>query len=133
MNREIIEREVTQAAAAFVQAFDALDWEPFADCFAEDASIFMPFPGVMQRLDGWDAIAAVFKPFFDKKRSERDAPPYLDLQPLDLMINVLDARAALVTFHLSNKTAWSRRTVVFQKRGSSWLIQHLHASNVNLD
>ena len=132
MNKENIKHEVVQAAESFLAAFDALDWEPFAASFAEDASIFMPFPDVVQRLDGWHAIAGVFKPFFDQKRGERDAPPYLDLEPLDLAVDVVGTNAALVTFHLSSDTVWSRRTVVFQKRDDLWLITHLHASNVKL-
>ena len=127
-----ITTEVKAAVTAFLTAFDALDWEPFAACFAPDATIFMPFPDVIQRLDGWEAAAAVFQPFFAKIRQTRNAPPYLDLQPRDLHIQPINNSAAIVTFHLYDGVTWSRRTAVFEKRNGRWLIVHLHASNVRV-
>ena len=41
-----------QAATAFLEAFDNLDWEPFSRAIAPDATVFMPFANVIRRLDG---------------------------------------------------------------------------------
>lgn len=132
MNKHPQLNQIKEAAQSFLTAFDALDWEPFQQCFAPDATIFMPFPDVVRRLDGWEAIAPVFQPFFVKVRAERSGPPYLNLQPLDLAVQGVDDMA-VVTFHLQDAGVVSRRTAVFQRRNGRWLIVHLHASNMVIE
>ena len=121
---------VQQAIAAFLTAFRHLDWEPFLAAFAEEATLFFPFPDHPQRADGKAAIAAIFHPFFARLRQQRPAgPPYLTLEPSDLQITHL-GESALVTFHLHDPGVLCRRTLFFIKQNDVWLIRHLHASNV---
>jgi hypothetical protein len=61
-------------------------------------------------------------------RSNRKGPPYLDIAPKDVKIQMADD-VAIMTFHLGEGGA-SRRTIVWQNRHGKWLIIHLHASNI---
>ena len=58
-----------------------------------------------------------------------EEPPYMLLDPLDLVIQ-LYGDAALATFHLIDGDALSRRSFVLAKRAGDWKIVPLHASNV---
>lgn len=121
---------VQQAIAAFLIAFRNLDWAPFLAAFAEDATVFFPFPDHPRRANGKAAIAAIFQPFFDRMRQQRPTgPPYLTLEPCDLEITQL-GESALVTFHLHDPGILCRRTLVLTKQNDVWLIRHLHASNI---
>lgn len=121
---------VQQALTAFLIAFRNLDWEPFLAAFAEDATVFFPFPDHPRRADGKTAIAAIFQPFFAQVRQQRpNGPPYLTLEPCDVQI-VQQEESALVTFHLHDPGVLCRRTLVLIKQNDVWLIRHLHASNV---
>lgn len=121
---------VQQAVEAFLTAFRTLDGEGFLAAFAEDATVFFPFPDRPRRADGKAAIAAIFQSFFDRVRQQRPTgPPYLTLEPCDVEI-VQQAESALATFHLHDPGVLCRRTVVLVKQNDAWLIRHLHASNV---
>jgi len=47
-----------------------------------------------------------------------------------MQVRLLGDASAVVTFQMSNAMRIARRTLVLQKRGDSWYIVHLHASNV---
>ena len=120
---------IQRAAAAFIEAFNNLDWERFRYCFSDDATIFFPSRSgdSPHRANGRDEIEARFKPGFDEIRKSKPNPPYLNIEPKDLKIQML-RDGAIVTFHLDGDDSVGRRTVVFQKRKGKWLIVHLHAS-----
>lgn len=121
--------DVQKAVVAFIEAFNNLDWEKFRLSFTDDATVFFPFPQVPRRAAGRAEVEAVFKRFFDAGRKQKPAPPYLNIEPKDVRIQMLKD-AAIVTFHLDGDDAVGRRTVVFQKQGNRWLIAHLSASSV---
>ena len=120
---------VQRAAAAFIEAFNNLDWERFRYSFSDDATTFFPSRSgeSPRRANGRDEIEARFKPGFDEIRKSKPNPPYLNIEPKDLKIQML-RDGAIVTFHLDGDDSVGRRTVVFQKRKGKWLIVHLHAS-----
>lgn len=121
---------VQQAVEAFLTAFRTLDGECFLAAFAEDATVFFPFPDRPRRADGKAAIAAIFHSFFDRVRQQRPTgPPYLTLEPCDLQI-VQQGESALVTFHLHDPGMLCRRTLFLIQQHNVWLIHHLHASNL---
>ncbi len=120
---------VQGAVEEFLQAFDALDWERFRQCFAPEAMVFFPFDSQPRRAQGSEAVEAVFKRFFDEVRTHAAGPPYLHLTPHDLTIQVWQD-IALVTFHLDRTSGVGRRTVVMQRQAQQWRIIHLHASNI---
>jgi len=121
--------DVQAAAAAFVEAFNNLDWEKFRLGFTDDATVFFPFPQAPQRASGRAEVEAVFKRFFDEGRKRKGAPPYLNIEPKGMQIQVL-GDAAIVTFHLGDDDTVGRRTLVYQNQKGRWLIAHLHASSL---
>ncbi len=76
-------------------------------------------------------VEAEFKRFFDEVRTRAAGPPYLNLVPLDVAIEVWQD-VALVTFHLDRPPTMGRRTLVFQRQGQRWRIVHLHASGISV-
>ncbi len=118
---------VQRAAAAFIEAFNNLDWERFRHSFSDEATMFFPSQSNPRRANGRDEIEAVFKPYFDEIRKRKPNPPYLNIEPKDLKIQML-RDVAIVSFHLGGDDSVGRRTVVFQKQKGKWLIVHLHAS-----
>lgn len=119
---------VEKTAEQFVEAFTNLDWERFRRFFAADATVFFP-PSARspRRANGKAEIEAVFRSVFDNARKQKSSPPYLNIQPKEMKIQML-GDVAIVTFHLEDPDSLGRRTIVFQKRGGQWLIVHLHAS-----
>ena len=111
---------VEQALTTFVSALNDLDLARLNACFLEDAPIFMPWGGHRQT-DFWADQ-------FDEWRAERDGPPYLNTQPVDLQIQRF-GETAIATFHLEHdpKTL-GRRTIVLARTPEGWEIAHLHAS-----
>ena len=111
---------VEQALATFVDAFNDLDRARMAACFLDDAPIFFPWGG--HRTVGF------WTEQFEAWRVERDGPPYLNLQPSDLLIQ-RHGDAAVVTFHLEHDPeTLGRRTLVLVQTPAGWKIAHLHAS-----
>jgi len=121
---------IRQVVERFLAAFRDLEWTPFLAAFAEEATVFFPFPDQPRRADGKGAIAATFQPFFVRIREEHpEGPPYLMLDPDEVAIH-LTGNMALVTFHLTDPGVLCRRTLVLEQQDDQWLILHLHASNV---
>ena len=120
---------VRKAAEAFLEAFNNLEWEKFSRSFSDDATVFFPFSQVPRRASGRAEVERVFKLFFDELRKRKPGPPYQNIVPQEVMVQMLGG-AAVVTFHLGGGESVSRRTLVFQKQKGEWLITHLHASSV---
>lgn len=122
--------EVKETTEQFLKAFINLNWERFSGFFAADATVFFPpsarFPG---RANNKRELEAVFRTVFENARKQKSSPPYLDIEPKDLKIQML-GDMAIVTFHLEDPDSTGRRTIVLQKQGERWLIVHLHASNI---
>ncbi len=121
---------VQKAAEDFIEAFNNLDWEKFSRSFSDDATVFFPFPQVPRLANGRAEVEEVFKSFFDQLRKRKSEPPYQNIVPKDVNVQVLKD-AAIVTFHLGVDDPLGRRTVVFQKQKGKWFIVHLHASVIS--
>lgn len=123
------EQEVKKTLAAFIQAFDNLDWENFRTAFADDATVFYP-RAVPNRADGRAEFEHSFRQVFEQIRAGRTTGPYMDIQPRDLKIQIA-GDLAIVTFHLDDRPGFiNRRTIVLKKFPARWKIIHLHASEV---
>jgi ketosteroid isomerase-like protein len=123
------QEEVRKTLADFITAFDNLDWEKFRNAFADDATVFYPreFP---DRANGRAEIETKFQPVFEQIKARKATAPYMDIQPRDLAMQILDD-TAIVTFHLDDRTGFvNRRTVILHRTPSGWKIIHLHASEV---
>lgn len=120
--------EVLAAAESFLSAFSNLEWEPFHSSFSPSATVFLPFREPWRKEDREEA-AAFFRGFFDQIRTAAEGPPYGEIVPEDLRIQML-GDAAVVTFHLPGTGTVGRRTLVFGREAPDgpWRIVHLHAS-----
>jgi ketosteroid isomerase-like protein len=128
------QKAIEQALTVFAKAFDDLDWPAFRACFASDATVFYPVPQLAKRVDSATQFSQAWLAVFAeiKKNSGRTTPPYMDLQPRDVRIDVLSPDVAIATFHLVRDNAVSRRTLVWKKFPEGWKIVHLHASNLTV-
>jgi ketosteroid isomerase-like protein len=124
------EAEVRRALAQFLQVFDQLEWEQFTAFFADDATMFQPRKFV-RRANDKSEIESEFRQIFDDIRGSQTKPPYMDLQPRDLRIQMLGDDVAIVTFHLDNHPGLlNRRTLIWQHFKTGWKIVHIHASEL---
>src|SRR5258708_29268991 len=117
------ESEVRQTLSDFIKAFENLDWERFRAAFADDATVFYPraFP---HRADGRAEFEQTFRRVFEEIRAGRTKGPYMDLQPRDLKIQIVED-VAIATFHLDDRTGFlNRRTIVLHKTANGWMIIH---------
>jgi uncharacterized protein (TIGR02246 family) len=123
---------VQELTSRFLKAFEDLDMPRFIACFTEDATVFFPTPEPPERFEGRRAIESHFQKVFEaiRKSSGASGPPFHRLVPEDLLIQILDPHAAIVSFHLRNSERIARRTLVLAKVAGRWRIAHLHASNV---
>jgi ketosteroid isomerase-like protein len=120
---------VRKAAEAFIETFNNLEWERFRRSFSDDVTVFFPFSQVPRRASGRAEVEGVFKLFFDDLRKRRPGPPFQNIVPQEMTVQMLGS-VAVVTFHLGGGDSASQRTLVFQKQKGEWLITHLHASSV---
>jgi hypothetical protein len=123
------EADVREAVAKFIRAFDDLDWEHFRLAFDDNATVFYPraFP---ERANGRAEFEKRFKIVFNEIRTGKTAPPYMDIQPKEMEIQLFGP-VAVATFHLDDRARFlNRRTIVLHKSGKGWKIVHLHASEV---
>ena len=130
----VADREVEQALGVFLTAFDNLDWVAFRECFAPDASMFHPAAPNLKRIDSPQEFEQAWLGVFAriKKTSGRNVPPYMNLHPQDVKIQLLSQDIALVTFHLVDGNMLNRRTIVFRRDAGRLKIIHIHASNLVL-
>jgi ketosteroid isomerase-like protein len=126
--------EIRQTLTAFLTAFDNLDWPAFSRYFAAGATVFHPAPPNEKRIDSPQEFEKAWLGVFAriKKASGRSAPPYINLQPQDLRIQLLSPDVSLVTFHLVDGPTLSRRTIVLRHESDGWKIVHIHASNLKM-
>lgn len=122
-----------RAAVEFLAAFDSLQWEEFRAYLADEVTMFFPFPEVAARADGRVAVEAMFRRFFDARRSARaraGRPLVQGLAPRDLRVQVAGPAAAVVSFHLGADSTPARRSLVLRRTDSGqWRIIHWHASS----
>ena len=121
---------VAETTAAFLQAFDSLDWTGFVAHLSDSVDAYWPRGDTPERLRDRAAVEGRFRTFFDQVRASRPGPPYLHLAVSDLSIRIL-GDVGLVTFELSDvPDTLGRRTLVFRRDPTGWRIVHLHASNL---
>ena len=118
---------VFQRMSSFVNDFINLKWESFRENFAEDITVFLD-GDTTTLVQGKKGVEKLFKSLFDAVRSKKKDPPYLDISPKNMVIQVMD-KTTIVTFHLDKGSYISRRTLVWYKTNMGWLIVHIHGSS----
>jgi ketosteroid isomerase-like protein len=114
----------------FIEALNAADVKALAGFFAPDATVFFPLASLPLRLEDRGQITAAFGAFFEAMRAREPGPRYMNLAPEDTRVQFVDD-VAVVTFHLKGEQMISRRTLVLRKLSGTWVIVHLHASNLS--
>lgn len=115
----------------FIESLNTTDVKALAALFAPDATVFFPLAAMPLRLENKEQITAVFAAFFDGVRTREPGPRYMKLAPEHTRVQFLND-VAVVSFHLKGEQMISRRTLVLHKISGTWLIVHLHASNVQI-
>ncbi|HET8773904.1 MAG TPA: nuclear transport factor 2 family protein, partial [Thermoanaerobaculia bacterium] len=116
--------EPVAAMRGWLDALNALDETRVVAAFAEDATAFFP-TATAERVDGRDAIAAVFHEYFKGNTKKTN------IVPEDLRVQ-RSGDVAAITFNVHNPSAVARRTFVWRRGAGGWRIVHLHASNTPL-
>jgi len=108
---------VEAVLARFVRVFNDLDWNAFAACFADDATVIAPFPDQPRMVVGKAAFEQAWRPVFERGRTRFPGPPYLNIDPKDIEVQPLGSDACLVSFHLEGlmgSPRLHRRSIVFE-------------------
>lgn len=126
---------VAQTARAFLVAFDSLRWEPFAEFWSLNATVFLPDAESPHLLIGRTQVLNYFQTLFDDVRNAaKTTTPNLGIVSSihDLRIHLVAPTTALVTFELGRGNRPGRRTTLWQWDSSSraWQLVHLHASTL---
>jgi ketosteroid isomerase-like protein len=111
--------------AAFLRAFSQLDLDVMRDCFAPEATAFLPAEHQLTRLQGSGAIGQALEAVLAGVRATGATSMALD--PEDVVVQEW-GDTAVATFHLRGAHL-ARRTVVLRRQATRWQIVHLHASN----
>jgi ketosteroid isomerase-like protein len=134
--------EIERTLASFIHDFNNLDMEKLSTYFSNDATTFPRV--VMSSKSSRDITLSdylrqegagpdmIMENFASQLKAQISGPPYMRLEPKDVVIQVFD-EVAIVTFHLLSEVRLSRRTFVFIREDNVWKIIHIHASNVHLD
>jgi ketosteroid isomerase-like protein len=113
---------VERALATFIDAFSNLDRPRVEACFTPDATVFNAYGG-MRQIGFWCDE-------FDAWRATRPGPPYLRIEPTDLIVQDC-GEVVIASFHLHTEpNVERRRSIVLARQPDGWRIVHLHASNV---
>jgi ketosteroid isomerase-like protein len=127
------ENELRNSLSGFIQAFDNLDRDRFADYFADSATLFQP-RRFGSRAENKEEILSQFREIFETIRGKQTQPPYMEIQPRNLRIQMLADRVAIVTFHLDDRPGvLGRRTMIWEREKNGWKIVHIHASEVTIE
>jgi ketosteroid isomerase-like protein len=117
---------VRAAMVEFLDALSALDVARMSGDFADDITAFVPSAQV-DRVEGKAAVTEIFRAFAERGK----AGPRTTSVPDDMRIEV-SGSLAVVHFmvHDAPPKPTRRRTFVWRKVGSRWLISHFHASDL---
>ncbi len=121
---------VQNVLGGFIEALNTADVKALAGFFAPDATVFFPLASLPLRPEDRGQITAAFGVFFEAMRAREPGPRYMNLAPEDTRVQFVDD-VAVVTFHLKGEQMISRRTLVLRKLSGTWVIVHLHASNLS--
>ncbi len=111
----------------FMDALNALDAGGMARSFADDITAFVPLAQA-DRVQGRQAVTGIFQKFVERTKS---TTPRLNLTPEDMEV-VVSGDLGVVSFNIREPAVTRRRTFVFVRSGSTWLIRHFHASDFPL-
>jgi ketosteroid isomerase-like protein len=117
---------VHKAMTGFLAALNELDVPRMSADFADDITAFVPSAQI-DRVEGKAAVTAIFSAFAERGKTA----PTATSVPDDMRIEV-SGSLAIVHFmvHDAPPKPTRRRTFVWRKVGTRWLISHFHASDI---
>jgi ketosteroid isomerase-like protein len=117
---------VRAAMAGFLAALNALDADGMVAFFTDDVTAFVP-TAQPDRVEGREAVGKIFRDFVARTKA---TTPRLHLVPEDLQAEA-SGDLGMVTFNIrdAETRVVRRRTFLFRRVGSRWLICHFHASD----
>lgn len=124
--------EAHAAAQGFLAAFDSLQFDRFRGYFADEVTMFFPFPQFPARVNGREAVEEVFGDFMTAAREGRVSagrPTVLGITARDLILQMVTHDVAVVSFHLGAEDTPARRSIVFGNTPTGWKVVHWHASS----
>ncbi|MGZ8378202.1 MAG: nuclear transport factor 2 family protein [Gemmatirosa sp.] len=120
------------AAQGFLAAFDSPQFDAFRGYFADDMTMFFPFPQFPARVDGRAGVEDIFGKFMTAQREARakaGRPMVQGITARDLKVRMAGPDVAIVSVHLGAEATPARRSVVFRKDPGGWKVVHWHASS----
>jgi ketosteroid isomerase-like protein len=125
--------EIEDTLKEFIAALNDVDWPAFRKCWTDNPVVF--HSTMAHRIDDPKVFDESWQVTFENIKKQAVArgatqPPYINLQPRDLRIDVVSQEVAIATFHLESGGTVGRRTAVFLKTSAGWKIAHFHASNI---
>ncbi len=115
-----------QAMVAFIDALNARDLARMTSAFADDVTAFVP-TAQADRIDGKAALSTVFADFVAASPNPGGTP----VVPEDLVVDAgRDVAVASFNVRDPGSRRVNRRSFVFRRAGSRWLITHFHASMI---
>jgi ketosteroid isomerase-like protein len=120
-----------RAACAFfdqyLAAFNARDWEAFRATFDDSITVMFDRPAPPQRVDGRQAVEAMFRRVFPPP----GAPPsQLPPPVVPVHLRAQDyGDVVVVSFEIAGGNDVSRRTVILHRGSSGWKVVHIHGSS----
>lgn len=119
---------VVETVTAFMEAIENADMDRYLATMTEDATMFFPF--APRRADSREEIAAVFGRIFERLR-QSNGPPYLQLDPVGMRVQMVDDTIAIATWHFDRADEVGRRTAALRKEQGRWYIVSFHASRMD--
>ncbi len=112
------------AMLGFIDALNARDLERMTSAFADDVTAFVP-TAQAHRVDGKVELSRIFAEFVAMSPTA-EAKPVI---PTELVVHA-DRDMAVASFNVRDTASRrvNRRSFVFRRDGSRWLIIHFHAS-----
>ena len=111
----------------YLAAFNARDWEAFRATFDDGITVMFDRPAPPQRVDGRQAVEAMFRRVFPPSGA---APSQLPPPIVPAHLRAQDyGDVVVVSFEIAGGNDLSRRTVILHRGSNGWKVVHIHGSS----
>ena len=123
-------RELLALWARFLDGVQTADPERIAACVTADVTMFVPFRGARDSVQGREAVVALFARLFELTQSTLGPATNAGITIERFECRPLAAEVYLAESMLRFGADIGRRSVIFGREAGEWRILHLHGSNV---
>jgi len=114
---------------AFLVALDAGDGDALERFFCEDATMYFPFVGTLDLIQGRDAVVGRFRRMLADLKGRTTQLPLIGFEVRSCVREALGTEHVLLLVRIEFQGQVGRRSVVCRRTPEGWRIAHLHASN----